>query len=191
MSRRTVRLAGGGALALAVALVAPQAQAVVIGASPNATLSATPVVVSFGAAASYAFTAATTPSGPGAAVATSGTAQVTSLGGVTDFYPGSSIDQTGEIYTFAAFPAASSIPYSAADDFIGLAFTLPDGLHYGYAEVSGPSLVSYGYESAPGVSILTGAAPASTAMPEPASMALLLTGMTGALISRRRKALGQ
>ncbi len=131
--------------------------------SLDAALSAKPVDVSFGGGAvTYAFTAANTGDGPGAAVATTGTAQVSSLlGGVTDFSSGSDIDGK-QIYGFSAVPTATAIPYSAADDYIGLAFTLSDGLHYGYAEVAGPELVSYGYNPTPGATIQAGATEAGS-----------------------------
>lgn len=124
----------------------------------NATLSATPVTISFGGgAATYAFTAADTGSGTGAAVDTTGTAKIsTLLGGVSDLSSGSDVGGN-QIYGFSASPTPAVIPNSATDDFIGLSFTLADGLHYGYAELSGPALVSYGYDATPGATIQTGA----------------------------------
>lgn len=185
MSGRTARV---GALALGLAAVGgiAGAHAAVMSAMPDTALSTTPVVITFGGgAADYDFTAASTGYGPGAAVATSGTGLVSSLGGaVTDFAAGSTIDQTGELYSFSSFPAASVIPFSAADDFIGLAFTLGNGVHYGYAEVDGPTLVSYGYDSTPGASILTGATAA--AVPEPTTIALLAAGLAVLGVARRR-----
>ncbi len=182
MSSAALRLAAA-ALVLGCA---GGARAAVISATPDAALTATPLSISFGGTEAYAFTAATaasTGNGPGAAVATSGTAEVSNLLGLTDFEAGATIDQTGEAYNFAAFPAATVIPNSPADDFIGLAFTLADGLHYGYAEVAGAELVSYGYQSTPGSSILTGA---TATVPEPATVAMLLVGMMGVIGLRRR-----
>ena len=174
-----------GVLALGFAAMGG-AEAAVIQSTANQALTATPFTVSFGgAAAGYGFTAVSTGNGPGAAVQTSGTAQVSSfLAGVADFSAGASIDQTGELYSFSAFPTAATIPNSPADDFIGLAFRLADGLHYGYAEVAGATLVTYGYESTPSASILTGAAAA--AVPEPASATLFLAGALGLAAIRRR-----
>jgi len=181
MSAR-LRLAAG-ALVLSIA-VAGGAEAAIVQSTASRALTATPFTVSFGgAAAGYGFTAVSTGNGPGAAVQTSGTAQVSSFfGDVADFSAGASIDQTGELYSFSAFPAAATIPNSPADDYIGLAFRLADGLHYGYAEVAGAALVAYGYESTPGASILTGAA----AVPEPASATVFLAGAFGFAAIRRR-----
>ena len=163
----------------AVVIGGGAAQAAVISTTVNTALSSTPVAISLGGgAAGFSFTSVMTGFGPGAAVATTGTGKVTTLsGGVTDFFAGATIDQTGELYTFAAYPTASTIPFSAADDFIGLSYTQNDGTHYGYAEVFGPSLVGYGYETTPGATILAGATGGGTAVPEPASAALLLAGI--------------
>lgn len=151
---------------------------------PNAALTSSPFAISFGGgSAGYAFTAVSTGNGPSTAVSTSGTATVSSFfGGVTDFAAGSAIDQNGQLYGFSAFPAPAAIPFSAADDYIGLAFTLADGLHFGYAEVNGPRLVSYAFDSTPNTSIVTGAV---AAVPEPASL-LLLAGMAGVAMTKRR-----
>lgn len=163
------------------------AQAAVITVAPNASLSATPFVVSFSPGAGYAFTSASTGNGPGAAVATTGNATVSSFfGGIADFSEGSTIDQTGQLYGFSAFPTPTLIPNSPAVDYVGLAFTLSDGLHYGFAQVAGASLVSYAYESTPGASITTAAGAGAAAVPEPATLTILLVGVAGLAASRRR-----
>ena len=167
------------ALALAVVMAGTTgaARAAVLSFNPSTDFSTAPAMIDFGSgAAMYAFSAipGALLGDPAAAVATSGTALVSSLfGSVADFSAGASIDQIGQIYGFSAFPTASAIPFSAADDFIGLAFTLADGLHYGYAEVAGPTLISYGYELTPGAGILAGA------IPEPATLALFAAGIAG------------
>lgn len=164
------------------------ASAAVVSVTAGRPLTATPVPVpvSFDPASAIAFTAASTGNGPGAAVATSGTAKVSSFGGaVTEFSVGSAIDQAGELYSFSAFPTATVLPFSAADDYIGLSFNLADGVHYGYAEVAGSTLVSYAYQTTAGATILTGAVSAS-AVPEPASLALLVSGVAGAAALRRQ-----
>jgi hypothetical protein len=183
VSPAATRLAAASAFALGLA-VGSSANAAVVSFTPNAALTSSPLAVSLGGAPpQYAFTAVSTGNGPGAAVSTRGTATVSSFfGGVTDFAAGSAIDQNGQLYGFSAFPAPATIPFSAADDYIGLAFTLADGLHYGYAEVSGSRLVSYAFDSTPNTSIVTGAI---AAVPEPASL-LLLAGMAGVAMTKRR-----
>lgn len=173
-----------GALALG-GLAAVPAQAAVISVASNAALGTTPVVATVGGGVgSLSFTAATTDFGPGAAVATGGTAQVASIfGGIADYQVGTVFDGSAQ---FAAYPTATTIQYSAADDFIGFAYTGTDGLHYGYAEVFGSTLVGYAYESTAGATITATAFP-SAAVPEPASIALLVGSLAAVGVVRRRK----
>ena len=191
MSRSAQQAVRAAALALGItALGAAGAQAAPVVVTPNAALSATPFAFSVGGgSAGFAFTSAVTGNGPGAAVATSGTGAVSSfLGGVADFGAGATINQTGQLYGFSAFTAPTLIPNSPATDFIGLAYTLADGVRYGYAQVAGANLVSYAFESLPNTGILTGAGvttPAPPAVPEPASLALLLVGAAGLAAARR------
>jgi len=188
--RTALRVTMAGAFALSIAaVIAPCAQAAVVSVSPNAPLTASGFTIMLGdGVAGFTFTSADTGYGLGAAVATTGTGQVTTFfGGVADFGSGSSIDQTGELYTFAAYPTGAGnglIPFSATDDFIGLAFTQAGAVHYGYAEVNGAELVSYGYETAADTSILTGA---MQAVPEPASLAFVVVGCLGLPVVRRWK----
>ena len=101
---------------------------------------------------------------------------------------GSVIDQSGQLYGFSAFAAPALIPNSPALDFIGLAYALPDGVRYGYAQVAGATLVSYAFESLPNAGITTAvnAASAPAAVPEPASLALVMVGVAGLAAGRRR-----
>lgn len=193
MKMHNALTAGVGGLALAL-IMSVGAHAAVISSTFNQALTDMPVTVSFNGVGGFAFTAASTGFGPGAAVATTGSAQVTSLfGSVTDFELGASIDQA-QLYTFAGYPAATAIPFSAADDFIGLSLMLNDGVHYGYAEVFGSSLVGVGFESAPDTTIATGATGTGTGItlttsvptPEPASIALVATGLAMLSVRRRR-----
>lgn len=178
-------------LALALAAIVPgSAMAAVMTAFPNVPLTAAGYTFTLGSgAAGFTFTAADTGYGPGAMVSTTGNGKVSTLfGGVADFESGSSIDQSGELYTFAAYPATMSglIPYSAADDFIGLAFSQAGAVHYGYAEVNGAQLVSYGYETAADTSILTGAQQVA-AVPEPATWGMIILGMGAIGFAMRRR----
>lgn len=179
-------IAGVCAIGLAAAM-ALTAKAGVISVMPDASFATSPVSFSLGTGV-FTFTGIpnTFPGNPPAEVSTSGSAKVTSLlGGVTDFSAGATIDQTNQLYTFSAFASPTVIPNSAAHDFIGLDFMDASGLHFGYAQVFGTELVSYGFETAPNTAILTGAT--STAVPEPVSVTILLSGLAGLTLVRRRR----
>jgi hypothetical protein len=172
------------AMTLALAAGSVSAKAMVISSMPDVSFASLPATITFGTS-SLVFTSipGTFPGNPPDEVSTTGSAMVTTAyGGVTDFSAGATIDKGPmELYTFAAYTTPAVIPTSAVDDFIGLAFTLGDGIHYGYAEVDGTDLVSYGYESVPGTTILTGA------IPEPATIGVLLSGIALLTGARRRK----
>ncbi len=88
-------------------------------------------------------------------------------------------------YQYSSFVGAV-IPFSISPGFLGLALTLGDGTHYGFAQFAGTYLVSYGFESDAGRGIDVGATIAP--VPEPETYALMLAGL-GALgvVARRRK----
>ncbi len=182
----------GGALLVGVSGVAAgAAHAGVVSFMPNTDFSASPTTISFGNPAAASFTFSYLGSNPNDitysvdAVATGGTGLVNTSGFPgpgqlpIPFQLGSLIGANGYT-TFTALPTPTPIAYSIATDTIGLAFTLPDGLHYGYAEILGPTLVSYGYETTPGAPIATGA------IPEPASLSLLAFGAATLAVRRRR-----
>lgn len=173
------------------------AQAGVIVTNSNVDFSTAPTTVTLsGGLASYTFTylgydgsSYTVDS-----VATGGNALVnsSSFPGPGEqpipFSAGTDIGNNGYT-TFTAFPGGAGIAYSIADVFIGLFFTLNDGGHYGYAELAGPTLVRFAYESSPGTPITTGAA--ATPVPEPSTWAMMLSvlGIGGAVsLLRRRRA---
>ena len=129
------------------------AEAAIVLTQPDADFSAAPYTISFGAgAATYTFTDIYDPSTDPltvAAVSTGGDATVNSfLGQPIAFQEGALIGATG--YGFSALPAPTGIPYSIAQDSIGLAFSLPDGIHYGFVTTLGPEVTLYGYNTTPG-----------------------------------------
>lgn len=117
------------------------------------------------------------------AVTSGGTALVNTDGGApVPFGPGSPIGP--DDYPDFSGVSAAPIAYSGADDFIGFSFTRPDGTHYGYVELNGPAVLSYGYETSPGADVTAGA------VPEPAPMAVLTVAL-GGLAAARCRARGQ
>ena len=100
------------------------------------------------------------------------------LGQPTAFREGALIGATG--YGFSALPAPTGIPYSIAEDSVGLAFSLPDGIHYGFVTTLGPELVLYGYNTTPGAFVTVG-------VPEPATWVMLIigAGVCGAMARKR------
>ena len=88
---------------------------------------------------------------------------------------------------YGAFPTKTTIPYSNGGNFLGLSFTLADGVHVGFAEFIDTNLVGYGYESVPGAAITAVDVPAP--VPEPISAALLGSGLLGMLLVSRGRPL--
>ena len=97
----------------------------------------------------------------------------------------------GDLYLGYADP--TNIRFSLNDTFIGLAFQIADGIHYGFARFDGTTLLSYGYETVAGQSVVagsefTGPIAGPVAVPEPASIAIFGLGLAGLAMVRRRKA---
>ena len=113
------------------------------------------------------------------AVTTAGTALVNSFGGflgipitpTTNFIDRGTVT-FGSTNPYTAFPATTTIPFSNGGNFLGLAFALPDGTHYGFAEFVDTNLIGYGFESTPGATI-TAVDLSALPVPEPAALTLL------------------
>ncbi len=92
-------------------------------------------------------------------------------------------------YQYTTFSTPTTIDYSFAPTYIGLRVSLQDGYHYGYAQFEGTFLKSYGFESEAGIGIEAGALTIS-AVPEPETFAMLLTGLgIVSFVARRRRGL--
>ena len=185
-----------GILAVSTLLAAPASASVVLG-GPE-TLSATPFT--FGPSAANQFTLTYPVSGffNDDFVSTTGTAEVSSFGGFlgipvepstffTDMRGGSDVmfgpDQFG---SYAGFPTATDIPFSATDSFLGLRYTVGDDTFYGFAQFAGPDLESYGFETIPNIDI--DANSPAVATPELSTWAMMGLGFVGtALLAKRRR----
>ncbi len=151
---------------------------------------AAPVLFSFDGG-SFSFSSTGDPFNP-ASIQTTGPAAVSSFGGflgipitpTTDFINrGTVVYGSGQM--FSSFPAPTTIPYSNGDNFLGLEVALNGQDYFGFAYTTNMVLNSYGFETVPGQAIT-----ATTAVPEPASWAMLIAGFCGVggvMRSRTRK----
>lgn len=81
---------------------------------------------------------------------------------------------------------------TGASNYLGFYFTGPDGIQYGWADISTTAtattssfeILSYAYETNPGMSISAGQ---TSELPEPSSLVMLALGGAGLIALRRRK----
>ena len=129
------------------------------------------------------------------AVATTGSVEVDSFGAPfydppqpTSFFTdrGGSVGPDGDGGQYRSFPTAAVIPYSLSESIVAFRFDLGQGFQYGYADIAGPILHGFRYETTPGASV------AIAAIPEPASWTMMIAGFglvgAAARSTRRRSA---
>ena len=105
--------------------------------------------------------------------------------GVLEFGPGA-------FNQFDSFSTTTAIPYSLTGFIIGLKDVASDGVHYGYGEFGGTTLLSYGFESVAGQAItISGATLSPVPLPASAPMfgaAVLGLGLVGYGLNRKKTA---
>lgn len=178
-------------VALSLLSVQEAAHAELVVRTPRTSFAQDAAEISFGhSEATYRFVAAHEPGY--AAIATGGTALVASYGPPffdpprPAAFTGPGLIADDPVATYLAYPDPVTIPFSNARIFLGLEFTLQDGVHFGYAEIAALTLVSYAFETRTGQQVIIGADPPDppAVIPEPKSVALLASALAALLVSR-------
>lgn len=187
----TVACVASGLLLSTGLAVAPVQAAPVI-TTLNADLSTSPYTFSF-LGGSFTFT------GTGGfpdylAVSTSGGAAVRTVFGSpsTDFTNRSTVVYDQNILGgYGSFPALTTIRFTNGENFLGLRVTSGGQDYYGFAFTTDNVLNSFGFETAANTAITATTDLAVAPVPEPASWAMMISGMAlaGAMMRRRRAAL--
>jgi PEP-CTERM motif len=157
------------------------ADAAVVLSYPNVDFGSTPYTLSFGSGlftATFTFTSVSDPGDPNVAAAVSTGGTIDGKAEVNTFFGEPNPLGLGTVLpnplytTYMPFPAlpGAEIPFSIAQANTAFEFTLSDGTHYGYATTVGTDMVSFGYNSTPGGSIVIG-------VPEPATWVMLMIGL--------------
>ena len=176
----------------AAALYAASAQAAPFTVNVGSDFVAAPTSISFEGS-----TFTLSPSGDifsPAAVTTLGGAAVSAFGGFAGFsvtpstdFPdrGSGILTYGPSTQFASFPTATTIPYSNGDNYLGLRATQNGQDYFGYAFFTNTILNSFAFETAANTAISINTS--TSAVPEPASWAMMILGMGAVGFAMRRR----
>lgn len=168
-----------------VAVVATPASAALVLVSSGANYTSSPTSFTFGDS-SFTFSATGDIFNP-TAVSTGGTGQVNTVFG----NPTSNFINRGTVtfnasQQYAAFATPTAIPFSNGDNFIGLRATSGANVFFGYAFTTNTVLNGAVFNNVPGQSI-TASATLPSAVPEPATWAMMLFGFGAAGIALRRR----
>ncbi len=167
------------------------AQAAVAITAVNADLTAAPYTINYDGG-SITFSASGDIFNP-VSVRTSANAGVSSFGGFlgipvapTSDFVDRGVVMFGQGYgAFSAFTSTTEVPYSNGQNFIGLDVMNGGATYYGFAYTDNDELVSYGFQTSPGVAIT---ATTAVPVPEPATWGLMVlgVGMLGLMMRSRR-----